>query len=135
MLLVPTGILIVLILTAITVDAALGFMAERSAASIASSAANDVASLGIDVEHFRATGEYRLSDDVQDAIDVVTASARVQAGQLFIPGSFAVEVTVIDSVTVQVVVRGEVDRLVLSSMSGGPFAISARAFGTVDTFP
>jgi len=135
LLLVPAGILIVLVLTAITVDASLGFMAERSAANIASSAANDMASLGIDVDHFRETGEYRLAGDLDAAMAVVSASAQAQAGSLFIPGTLSVEINRIDLVNVEVVVRGQVDRLIMPSLTSGPFEISARATGTVDAIP
>ena len=130
MLLVPTGILIVLVLAAITIDAAVGFMAEREAANIASAAANDIATLGIDVEHFRATGEYRLRSDLGDPIDAVTAAAVAQAGSMFIPGSFSVDVVLVDDATVRVHVVGRVDRLVLGSVSDRPFDIGAIATAT-----
>jgi len=76
LLLVPAGILIVIILAAITVDASLAFMAERSAASIASAAANDAASLAIDIEHFRETGEYKIDPDIAATAEVVAAKFR-----------------------------------------------------------
>lgn len=135
MLLVPTGILIVLILASITVDAALGFMAERTAASIASAAANDAASLAFDTEHFRNTGQYRISSDIEAATDIVTAAAVIQAGDLFIDGTLQVRVTVLDESRVQVVVTGEVARLILPSFATGSFNIDATAIGTVDISP
>ncbi len=135
LLLVPAGILIVLVLTAITVDASLGFMAERSAANIASSAANDMVSLGIDIEHFRDTGKYRLAGNLETAIAGVSANAQAQAGDLFIPGTFAMEINVVDPVNIEVVARGQVERLIMSSLTSGPFQISARAIGTADAIP
>jgi len=135
LLLVPAGILIVIILAAITVDASLAFMAERSAASIASAAANDAASLAIDIDHFRETGEYKIDPNIAETAEVVAASARIQAGNMFIPGTLQVQVRVIDPTQVEVIVSGQVDRFILPSFASGPQHISARAIGTIDVTP
>ena len=66
--LMPAGVLVVLLLGAIAFDMSLLFLRQRQAASVAADVANDVATLAVDEEHFRATGEFRL--DPERAIDI-----------------------------------------------------------------
>lgn len=136
LLLVPTGILVMLVLASITVDATTAFMAERSAASVASAAANDVASLALDVEHYRLTGEYRLSADRSArAVPEVRAAVETQLGALFEPGSTEITIVVLDASRVEVRVSGQLDRVLLAPLGAGPHRISARAVATADVIP
>jgi hypothetical protein len=58
--LMPAAILIVLVLAAIAIDLSLVFLRQRQASAAAADIANDLASAALDIEAFRATGEYRL---------------------------------------------------------------------------
>jgi len=74
LMLVPAALLIVLVLGALAIDAAVSFGAQRDLAAALSAAANDAVTIGLDEEHLRTTGEYRLDPDRVEA--AVTASLR-----------------------------------------------------------
>lgn len=126
LLLIPAGIVIVLALGAMTLNASLSYTAERNAASLASEVANDVATIGLDDEHFRSTGEYRLVPDLSSVAAWRIEAARSTADSAFVPGSTQIIVTrpAPDVVRVEVTARvelilrpptGETTRLISAS--------------------
>ncbi|MCB0991215.1 MAG: hypothetical protein R2770_18490 [Acidimicrobiales bacterium] len=130
LLLIPAGIVIVLALGAMTLNASVSYMAERSAASLASEVANDVATLALDQQHFRRTGEYQLVADLAGAVGWRIDAARGASRSGLIPGSVEVTVSRVDATTVEVVVTAEV-RLLLRTPGGeSTRSVSARAMAT-----
>lgn len=69
LLLAPVGLLIVLLLGAVTLEAAALHLNQRQLDDLADSLANDGATFGFDTDHFRATDDIRI--DVSEANKVV----------------------------------------------------------------
>jgi len=111
LLLVPAGVLIVIALGAMAVNAALLFQGERRAANVASSVANDVATLALDVDYFRAEGEYRLLGDVSSASETAVAVALASSDGSFVTGSLQVSVVLVTPQEVRVTVTAQVEAL------------------------
>ena len=65
--LMPVAVLIVLLLGAIAVDLSAVRLAHRDLLDLASSAANDVATAGLDPADFRRTGTYEIDLDRAEA--------------------------------------------------------------------
>ncbi|MCP3934571.1 MAG: hypothetical protein GY708_04270 [Actinomycetia bacterium] len=130
LLLVPAGIIIVMALGAMTVNAALSYMAERSAARLASEVANDLATLGLDDEHFRSTGEYQLVPDISTLANDRVAVAVTSAGGAFVPGTLQISVRRLGADEIEVRVTADVELLLHTP--GGPTTrqVSAVAIGT-----
>ncbi len=63
LMLMPAAVLVVIILGSIAVDFAVVFLAQRELAVTAAAAANDAATYGVDADHYRQTGNYRLDRD------------------------------------------------------------------------
>ena len=135
LLLIPAGILIVLVLAAITLDSAVIFLAEREASSAAAAAANDLAALAADPQILRDSGEFTLDPAAANgALPFVEAAVREQLGAAFEPGSISVVVRILDDERIQVTVSGEAVRVIgplgLAGI-GGTTRVSARAIGSV----
>ncbi len=101
--LMPAGVLIVLILGAISFDLSLVFLRQRQASSVASSVANDLASLALDVPTFRETGTFELdprrADELGRAlIDASDLADRVTDAVITIDGADRVTVRLTMSV-------------------------------------
>ncbi len=111
LLLVPAGVLIVIALGAMAVNAALLFQGERRAANVASSVANDVATLALDVDYFRAEGEYRLQGDVSSASEAAVSVAMASSDGSFVPGSLQVSVVLVTPQEIRVTVTAQVEAL------------------------
>jgi Flp pilus assembly protein TadG len=62
LMLMPAGILVVIILAAISVDQSLVFLRQRQASSVAIDVANDLATAALDEDSFRSTGRFRLDE-------------------------------------------------------------------------
>lgn len=63
LLLMPTGVLVVVVLASLAVDAALVFTAQRQLVDAASAAANDAVTAGLDRDRFYECGAMALDDD------------------------------------------------------------------------
>jgi hypothetical protein len=74
--LMPAAALIMVVLSALAVDRAIVFGAQRDLVAVAQSAANDGASLGVDLDHLRRDGELAVDEA---AIDMAIAAAVVAA--------------------------------------------------------
>lgn len=136
LLLIPAGILIVLVLAAITLDSAVVFLAEREASSAAAAAANDLAALAADPQTLRDSGAFTLDPAAANmALPSVEAAVREQLGAAFKPGSISVIASILDGERIQVIVSGEAIRVIgplgLAGM-GRTTTVSARAIGSVD---
>lgn len=68
LMLVPAGVLILIMLGAIAVDSAVGFMAQRELSSLAAGVANDVAGAAVsDPAFYEETGTIRIDTAAADA--------------------------------------------------------------------
>jgi Flp pilus assembly protein TadG len=68
LLLFPAGVLIVLVLSAITVDTSIAFLAQRELANATAAAANDAASRAIDSDAFYEGDRLELDPDAVAAV-------------------------------------------------------------------
>ena len=79
LMLMPAAVLIMLVLGSIAVDHAVVFGAQRDLVATAQAAANDAASLGVDIDVLRTTGEVDV-DEGEMARAVAQATAIVPRG-------------------------------------------------------
>lgn len=118
LLLVPAGVLVVIVLASIAVDFAIAFLGEREVASLAAAAANDAAVAAVDVEHLRATGEFRL--DAARAVAVVQATLAASSTAVDL-GPPHVELTVVGGEpAVRVRLTGRIGYVFAPALPGGP---------------
>jgi hypothetical protein len=126
--LMPAAVMIVIVLGSIAVDFAIAFLGEREALSLASAAANDAATAGLDVDRFRSDGEFTL--DHERARRVVEATLAVSSTELH---GVTVDVSfpVVDGTEgVRVVVRGTVDYVFAKAIPGAPDHLEVEASAT-----
>ena len=105
--------LIVALLASITIDSAAAFVAQREAASAASSLANDLVTLAIDEAALRRHGTYRLDPSRLRSLGgwaQRTAADRLSAA--FEPGSISVTVSASGPAAVRVSVSGSARRII-----------------------
>jgi hypothetical protein len=131
--LMPAGVLILVVLAAITVDSARSFQAQRELADVASSLANDLATeaLVLDDEQFSITGRIRLDERRAEdlAHRIVAARPDDDLGALRV-----VSVTVSDpppgqAPVVTVVLAATVDTIFARAVPGGPDHTDLQATG------
>jgi len=84
LLLAPAGMLILLVLAALSFDLALAFQAKRQLVELAEAAANDAVTAGLDDGRFRAGGTYcldpaRVARSVAATVGAGTTEVRVVA--------------------------------------------------------
>ncbi len=130
--LVPTGVLIVMLLAAVTVDAAAAFLAEREAADAAASLANDLVTMAIDEAHLRRSGNYRVSASRLASLSRWTRSAALdRLSAVFEPNSVVVHVSAVGPTTVRVSVAGAARRVIgLPAGVNGPRLRHVEAHAT-----
>ena len=96
LLLAPVGLLVVLLLGAVTLEAAALHLNQRQLEDLADSLASDGATVGFDVDHFRNTDDIRI--DVSEANKVVNPGIAISnlpsATGAAAPGAVAEGVTV-----------------------------------------
>lgn len=107
LMLMPAGVLIVLVLGALAVDAAILFLGERELADLTAAAANDAATVALNEASFYECGRLALDEQRAEEVAATVASARV---------SDAVTLT-----SVEVEVRNDLD----------PPQVTVAAAGTV----
>lgn len=113
LLLVPVGVLIVTLLGSITVDSAVAFVAQREAASAASSLANDLVTLAVDERALRHQGLYRLDPSrVRNLQAWAQRAASDRLSAVFEPGSVSVTVSAAGPAAVRVSVSGSARRII-----------------------
>ncbi len=81
LLLLPAAVLAVLVMAAITVDAAVAFLAQREVANAAAAAANDAATLGLSQAEFYGGGQVALDAGAVQAVAVAEVRAALDAGR------------------------------------------------------
>lgn len=99
LLLIPAGFAIVLLLTAIAVDSAVMHLRQRELVELASAAANDAVSAGIDLDRYRTDGTAVLDADRVRAIlagSIAAGGTRAAIGAVEI-GSDSVRLTLVSS--------------------------------------
>ncbi len=82
LMLMPAGVLVVLLLGAVSFDLSLVFLRQRQASSIAVDVANDLATLAFDEATFRAAGRFELDLDRADRIGRSLVDASDLAGEV-----------------------------------------------------
>ncbi len=134
LLLVPVGILVVMILAAITVDAAVVYLGERAAFDSASGAANDLAAVSLDEVAYRADGSVRPRDDLPRLVSSIVPAVETATEGALVPGSVRVSVRALDGGRVEVVVSGRVRRIFVGIIPGADseVEVSARAVAVLD---
>lgn len=128
--LMPAAVLVFIALGSLAVDSALTYLGERQVANIASSIANDAATLGIDVVHLYGTGEVVVDPvRVQQVAD--EALAREGFDHLY---DLTAETEVVGTDTVVVRVRARVRSLFARALPDGleEREVSASATAAVD---
>lgn len=103
LMLMPAAVLIVLLLGAITVDAAVVYLAQREAYNVAFDAANDAAGAGLDVDLLRRTGE--IAYDPARVAAIARRSVHAAGGDLHLVAA------TIDGDAVVVTVEATVDHV------------------------
>lgn len=102
--LMPAGLLILLLLGAISFDLSLLFLRQRQASSTAADIANDLASAAVDDDQLRATGRFVLAQGRAESIGAELAEASDLGGSI---RSVHVDVVGADTVEVRIVVDVE----------------------------
>ncbi len=120
--------ILILSIGAVTIDVWRTFSARRALASTADAAAQAGAN-GIDVAHFRATGEVRLDPARAEQLADITI-----AHQQDTPGITSAE-TFADTERITVVVEGQVNLGLLGLFADGPLEITVTAFGSPNAPP
>lgn len=134
LLLVPVGILLVMILAAITVDSAMVFLGERAAFDSASGAANDLAAISLDEGAYRADGSVRPRTDLPRLAESIVPAVETATRGSLVPGSVRVSVRALDRGRVEVVVSGRVRRIFVGIIPGvaREVEVTARAVAVLD---
>ena len=132
LLLVPVGVLIVILLAAVTVDAAAAFLAEREAAGAAASLANDLVTMAIDEGHLRRSGHYRVSPSRLASLSQWSRRAALdRLSAVFEPDSVVVNVSTVGPTAVHVSVAGAARRVIgLPAGVNGPRLRHVEAHAT-----
>lgn len=121
LMLLPAGVLILLMLGSVAVDGAIAFEDQRDLVALAQAAADDGAAVGVDVGHFRETGEIRLdADAVRRAIDRNIAARRDPAQPITVSWRIEGNQVVVD-------LRRVAPRLLTKAFPGGDRTVEARA--------
>ncbi|WP_165492006.1 hypothetical protein [Egibacter rhizosphaerae] len=122
LLLVPAGLLILVVLAGLAVDAAIAYMARREVASIASGAANEAVIAALQSEAFyREDGTLRIDDE---DVRAIAAQAVGDAGPveavLVDEGTGCTEGVVDDRIAVTVEVAGTVELVFTPALGERP---------------
>lgn len=130
LMLVPAGFLIMVILGSIAFDLSLVFLRQRQASSTAVHVANDLATLALDVDHLRGTGEYVL-----DPVTAEAVAAELLADSEVADDLVAWEVTVIDADEVEVRLVLAVDYVFAKAIPGAADGTEVTAAATAVAVP
>jgi Flp pilus assembly protein TadG len=133
LMLMPAGVLILVVLAAMTVDSARAFQAQRELADVASSVANDVATeaLVLDGEDFSATGRIRVDEHRAEAAarSILAARAQDDLGRIELVSVGVSDPPPGEAPVVTVVLRASVDTIFARAVPGGPDRTDLRATG------
>jgi Flp pilus assembly protein TadG len=133
LILMPAGVLIIIVLAAITIDFSHLYLERRELQSAASSAANDAVTLAVDIDSLR------LGNDLEDSLDFAvanTAAASSLAAEGLV-GSSVVVGFVNDGgqIGVEVTISSTVDYIFARAVPGGPTSkvVTASATAFLET--
>ncbi len=130
LMLMPAGILIVLLLGAISFDLSLLFLRQRQASSVAVDVANDLVSAAFDEQAFRATGAFELDPALADRLGRSLVDRSDLGGEVV---GFEVEVIGADSVRIRLTVR--VDYVFAKIIPGAADGTTVTAHATAVAAP
>lgn len=125
LMLMPAGVLIVLLLGAISFDLSLVYLRQRQASGVAVDVANDLASAAFDEETFRAIGTYELDPVRADALAAALVDSSDVAGDVI-----ALDVEVLDVDRVRVTITVWVDYVFAKAIPGAADGTSVTARAT-----
>lgn len=128
--LMPAGVLIVLLLGAISFDLSLVFLRQRQASGVAVDIANDLASAAFDEEQFRATGAFELDPGRAESLGRSFVDSSDLTGEVI---AFDVDVIGSDSVQVSITVR--VDYVFAKAIPGAADSTTVTARATAVATP
>lgn len=126
--LMPAAALIVIVLSALAIDAALVGMRRRELAQIADAAANDAATMAIDLDELRRSGEVVLDQALAREVAIAAVARRQLAGAVDIDVA-TTAATAASPASVSVTLRREV-AYVIAGRGRGPvlLTVTAQAF-------
>jgi Flp pilus assembly protein TadG len=126
----PAGVLVLLLLGAIAVDAAIAFVAQRELANATAAAANDAAVAGLDEAAFYADG--RLTLEPVRATEAAAAAFAARRASWLETGTLEVRIEEVDGHPVRVKVSAEatVDLIFARAVPGAPGNATVSATST-----
>lgn len=130
LLLFPAAVLVLVVLGAIAVDAAVVFLGEREAASLAAGAANDAAT-AVDEAAFRERGEFVLDEDRARRVALASlAASSSELDDVEVDVSFPI---VDGEPAVRVTVRGTVAYVFAAALPGADRTAAVESTATAVT--
>lgn len=130
LMLMPAGVLVVLLLGAISFDLSLVFLRQRQASSVAVDVANDLASAAFDEDRYRSTGEFTLDPARADDLGATFVAASDLAGDVV-----AVDVEVLAADVVRVTLTVRVDYVFAKAIPGAAEGTTVTANATAVAAP
>jgi Flp pilus assembly protein TadG len=127
--LMPAGVLVVLLLGAIAVDLSLVYLRQRQASAVAVDVANDLATLALDEDAFRADGRFELDPERAGQIGQALVAASDLAPEVV---DVQIAVVGVDAVEVRLVVH--VDYVFAKAIPGAADGTSVTAAATAVAF-
>lgn len=125
LMLMPAAVLVMVVLGSIAVDFSIAFLGEREVAGLAAAAANDAVTAGLDVDRFRADGEYTLDPALVEQVVAATIDASSTEVDLQDP---VVELLVVDGApAVRVTLRGTIGYVFAPAIPGAPDRTTVEA--------
>lgn len=112
--LVPAAVLVLVVLAAIAVDSSVVFLGQRELANAAAAAANDAATVAIDVERLRRDDCIEVRPDDAYEVAVIAATTQTDAVEVS-PEDVQVEV---DDLEVTVTIEGTVEHIFGKGVAG-----------------
>lgn len=128
--LMPAGVLVVLLLGAISFDLSVVFLRQRQASSVAADVANDLASAAFDEQVFRATGSFELDPARAEALGRSFVDGSGLAGEVV---GIEIAVPAPDTVEVRLIVR--VDYVFAKAIPGANDGTTVTARATAVAVP
>jgi Flp pilus assembly protein TadG len=130
LMLMPAGVLVVLLLGAISFDLSLVFLRQRQASSVAVDVANDLASAAFDEDLYRSTGTFTLDPATADDLGARFVAASDLSGDVV-----AADVDVLASDTVRVTLTVRVDYVFAKAIPGAADGTTVTAHATAVAVP
>lgn len=130
LMLMPAGILVVLLLGAISFDLSVVLLRQRQASGVATDVANDLASAAFDEQTYRSTGSFALDPDRARALAVTFVDQSDLGGVVR-----ALDVEVLAPDTVRVTLTVQVDYVFAKAIPGAAHGTTVTARATAVAAP